>query len=367
VSTRNDLPDIEQELRGATNAYADLFEPAPDSWAQLRARADEATPRHARRRIFGIGGLAIATAAAALAIMLPGDGTDEAIDVDLPTATQPTTTVERQRTADLWAEWHHAGASGIARFFRTGEPGAADEWTVELNVGFADNSSYIFAREYERIVLRLSPGEADLEHELSAMDVCSSPPPGDDGRITCTGTFPASLVPDALPFGPDWSATLSSVEAGRYLGLSGTQVAAPIDADFSAAFISNPEAEGTAFFRLEDDGVTWTAWVDATLPNACWPPGAPPGEPTPCVERFAFQVGLPFTDASSNGYQLVDVCEVELRGNGEVSCTGTFSGAAGENWSEFSTSSVALLRGQISDRWNTLDQVDVAPRIDVAP
>ena len=249
------------------------------------------------------------------------------------------------------------------------EPGAADEWTVELNVGLAGN--YIFAREYERIALRLSPGEADPEQSGEA-EVCSSPPPGDDGRITCTRTFPAALVPDALPFGPDWSAMLVSVDAGRYLGLSGTEVFSvgpqPVlrEYDFSAAFTSNPDADGTAFFRLEDDGVTWTAWVNATLPNACWPPGAPPGEPTPCVERFAFQVGLPFTGESSNGYQLVDVCEVELRGNGEVSCTGTFSGAAGENWSEFSTRSVALLRGQISDRWNTLDQVDVAPWIDVA-
>jgi hypothetical protein len=89
VNTHNELPDIGQALHDATHAYADQFEPASDSWSQLRARADEATPRRSRRWIFGIGGLAIATAAAAvLAITLPAD-TDEAIRIDVPTATQP--------------------------------------------------------------------------------------------------------------------------------------------------------------------------------------------------------------------------------------------------------------------------------------
>ena len=365
MSTRNDLPDLEQELRGATHAYADLFEPAPDSWAQLRARADHVTPRRSRKWAFGIGGLAIATTAAAvLAITLSTHEADEAIDVDLPTVTQPTT----EPTPNLTAEWRQSRELGIARFFHTGEPGAADEWTVELSVDFWDTYSDIVARELgERIVLRLSPGEADLEHSGAMVDVCSSPPPGDDGRITCTGAFPASLMPDAPPFGPNWSATLATVDAGAYEQLAGTIVTEPIDADFSAVFNTTPDLTGTAYFRVQDDGETVTAWIDAWVGQGCWPPDAPPGGPDPCIERVTFQVGLPSTDEPNGSYHMVDICESELNGNESIICTGTFSGAADETWSAFDNESVAAVSAAPVEAFGQLDQVDIAERRDPTP
>ena len=45
MSPRYDTPDIEQLLRDATHAYVDTIEPAPDSWAQLRGRADDLDTR----------------------------------------------------------------------------------------------------------------------------------------------------------------------------------------------------------------------------------------------------------------------------------------------------------------------------------
>jgi hypothetical protein len=108
VNTRNEMPDIEQALHDATHAYAGQFEPASNSWAQLRARADDATPRRSRRWRYGIGGLAIATATAVvLAIALPAD-TDEAIRIDVPTATQPAaagpTTLAKGKDVELDGE-----------------------------------------------------------------------------------------------------------------------------------------------------------------------------------------------------------------------------------------------------------------------
>ena len=251
MNTRSDMPAIEQELRDATHAYADQFEPASDAWARLRARADEVTPRRSRRWIFGIGGLAIATTAAALAIVLPGDS-NEAIDVDLPTATQPTTSAPTtpfavEGTEELYAfGFAEANASGLARFVRTGEPGADDEWTVELDATFWPEDEYMFSAG-ERIGLRLSPGEADPD-ETGQVEICSTDAPGADGRITCTATFPASVLQGAVPFGSDWAVGL--VEAGRDDGRISNPVVAPVDADFVAHFTSG-DAWGTSYFSRE--------------------------------------------------------------------------------------------------------------------
>jgi hypothetical protein len=366
VNMPNDMPGIEQELRDATHAYADQFEPASDSWARLRARADEVTPRRSYRWIFGIGGVAIATtAAAALAIMLSGD--DEAIHVETrtqPPTSAPTTPFVAEGTEELYAFGFPPAESGLARFVRTGEPGADDEWTVELDVTFSPEEESMFSGAYERIGLQIRPPEAD-QGETGQVEVCSTEPPGADGRITCTATFPASVLPGAVPFGADWVAGLVIVEAGEGVGRISTPVLAPVEADFVAQFGSG-DAWGTAYFNREDDGETWTGWVvDAGFTNACWPPDAPPGGPSPCIDRAVLQVGLPLNDDANGAHHMVEVCEI---GPADDSfgwrCTGTFSGAAGDTWSAFGTGSIAVLEGDPTD---TVTQENVIPLVPCHP
>ena len=94
MTTHDDFNDVERDLRDATHAYADQFEPAPDSWAQLRARADAAGAKRGRPWwAFGVGGIAIAAAAAATIAIVTSGGSPETIEVDNPTVTQPATDV----------------------------------------------------------------------------------------------------------------------------------------------------------------------------------------------------------------------------------------------------------------------------------
>jgi hypothetical protein len=140
-------------------------------------------------------------------------------------------------------------------------------------------------------------------------------------------------------------------------------VVAPVNADFVAHFNRNGDAWGTAYFKRTDDGETWTGRVvDAGFMNACWPPDAPAGGPSPCIDRAVLQVGLPLDDDSNDAHHAVEVCEI---GPADDSfgwhCTGTFSGAAGDTWSAFGTGSIAVLEGDPTDTVTQADAIPIVP------
>jgi hypothetical protein len=108
MSPALDTNDLERLLREATHEYTDGIDPSPDSWAQLRARANEVQPtdRMGWLRTWGVGALVGAAAATVVAVATTGtfdskssEGVDVAAQptIDDTTFTVPTTVaVERE-------------------------------------------------------------------------------------------------------------------------------------------------------------------------------------------------------------------------------------------------------------------------------
>lgn len=369
-----DTSDVERLLRESTHAYADTFEPAPDSWAQLRGRANEVEPqRWFRRNSFGVGGFLLAAAAiAAVVVAAVSIGDDDSRNVEVTNTPDSTTTtvaedVDPGGPLDLVATFTgttpvESGVTvdGTAGFSR--EPGTST-WTATLDV--STTGSYVAPITLEVV----TPASDGLQHSV---DVCEATPAA-DGVTRCTGTFSGARSDQWAAFGPGEAVFLtdSAGTVGRRVitfapaeevasstttpdttppttpattpqttpqttppttpqtapPAATTTVPPPLvlpEGDLTARFVPGGggfsqygiNVDGGAGFVVQGDGSTWTGTVRGTVTG-------------PYSGPIHLMIGRPFSDGSV-GTHFGNVCTATPDATGRFECSATFSGAANE-------------------------------------